>query len=77
MTGLLSLSPRDVFLDRVVCRATAGFIRATTPAQAIRVPSVAFLDDPRRWVLVLFLEKLPPEPRSFIRSVRRVGIFDV
>ena len=75
---MLSLTPSPhVFLDKVVSRATAGFIRTTTPAQGIRVPSMAFLDDPRRWVLVLFLEKLPSDPRAFIRSARRVGTFEV
>jgi hypothetical protein len=38
------------------------------------VPSVAFLDDPARWNLVLFLDKLPDISSfisaSFYRTVR-------
>ena len=53
-------------------RATARFIRDTTDAQALLVPSVGLLDHLDRWCLVLFLEKLP-DPRSFISSVEEVG----
>ena len=55
------------FLDAEVARATATFIRRTTSAEALLVPSVAFLDDPARWNLVLFLEKMPPDLRTFIK----------
>lgn len=58
------------FLDIAVARATANFVRYTTPAQALLVPSVAFLDDPKRWNLVLFLEKLPSDLTSFITATR-------
>lgn len=61
------------FLDKEIARATARFLRRTTEAQALLVPSVAFLDDLERWVLVLFLEKLPAEPREFIPSVAVEG----
>jgi RES domain-containing protein len=47
----------ECFLDREFARATAGFVRQTTPAQGILAPSVAFLDQPARWVMALFLEK--------------------
>jgi RES domain-containing protein len=56
------------FLDAEVARATATFIRHTTSAGALLVPSVAFLDEPARWNLVLFLEKLPPDLRTFITA---------
>jgi RES domain-containing protein len=56
------------FLDRSVARATANFIRRTTPAQALLVPSIAFLDDPSRWNLVLFLEKLPSDLSEWIAA---------
>lgn len=56
------------FLDLSVARATATYIRATTDAQAILVPSVGFLDQLDRWCLVLFLEKLP-QSRQFITDV--------
>jgi RES domain-containing protein len=57
------------FLDSQVARATASFIRRTTSAEALLVPSVAFLDDPARWNLVLFLEKLPPDLSRFITVI--------
>jgi RES domain-containing protein len=64
------------FLDIEVARATASFIRRTTSAEALLVPSVAFLDDPSRWNLVLFLDKLPPDLSQFIR-VTPAGTFRV
>jgi len=57
------------FLHRELCRATATYLRTVTPAQALLVPSVAFLDDLERWVAVLFLDKLPPEPGRFLTGV--------
>lgn len=61
------------FTDRAVARATARYLRHTTPAQALLVPSIALLDQLDRWVLVLFLEKLPADPRRFIRNVAIEG----
>jgi len=63
------------FLDRAVARAVAGFLRATTSAQGLLVPSVAFLDDPSRFLVVCFLEKLPSESERWIRSVTVDGNF--
>jgi hypothetical protein len=63
------------FLDKEIARATANYIRVTTPAQAVLVPSMAFLDQPHRWVGVLFLEKLPNDVREFIISVERDRVF--
>ncbi len=54
------------FLDRRVARATARFLRLTTAAEGLLVPSVAFLDDPSRWNLVLFLDKLPDDVNSYM-----------
>ena len=56
------------FLDVEVARATANFVRRTTSAEALLIPSIAFLDDPVRWSLVLFLEKLPTDLSQFIRA---------
>jgi len=56
------------FLDRRVARATARFLRLTTSAEGLLVPSVAFLDDPSRWNLVLFLDKLPADVRSYMSA---------
>lgn len=61
------------FADFGIARATANFVRSTTIAQAVFAPSMGFLDDPERWCLVAFLEKLPPDPRSFITSVTPRG----
>jgi len=63
------------FLDIAVARATAHFLRTTTTAQGLLVPSMAMLDDFNRWNLVLFLEKLPPNPALFIRRVEVEGPF--
>jgi RES domain-containing protein len=68
--------PHDVyqFLDIAYARATANFVRRTTAAEALFVPSMAFLDDTSRWNLVLFLEKLPADLTSFITPVAD-GVF--
>lgn len=71
-----SLSIQDApacFADVGFARATASFVRRATEAQALLVPSLGFLDDLERWCLVVFLEKLPPDPRSFIPSVTPCG----
>jgi hypothetical protein len=65
------------FLNRDIARATARFIRATTPAQAMQVPSVAFLDDFTQWVLVVFLEKLDRDPRTFVLRVEADDRFSI
>jgi RES domain-containing protein len=67
----------DCFKDKSIARATAHFIRNTTPARAILVPSIAFLDDRSRWCLVLFLEKLPADAREFLPSVVPDGFFQI
>ena len=64
------------FLDAEVARATATFIRRTSSAEALLVPSVGFLDDATRWNLVLFLEKLPPDLSTFIKATP-VGTFRI
>ena len=75
LVGQLSLSDAPkCFLDRSVARAVAGFLRTTTPTQALIVPSVAFLDDPSRFVVVCFLEKLP-DAEQWISSATMAGTF--
>jgi RES domain-containing protein len=64
------------FLQLEVARATARFIRATTAAQGMLVPSMGFLDKLDRWCLVLFLEKLGG-PKSFISSVTNTGVLQM
>jgi RES domain-containing protein len=71
-----ALSLADVpwcFANGHLARATARFVRSTTVAQGILVPAMAFLDDPSRWCLVVFLEKLPADPAQFITSVNPAG----
>lgn len=63
------------FLEKAVARATAHYIRTVTTVQAIIVPSMAFLDEPDRWVGVLFLERLPAAPQAFVSSVERERVF--
>ncbi len=67
----------DCFKDKNIARSTANFIRNTTLTQAIIVPSVAFLDNLEQWCLVLFLEKLLPEPRKFLPFVESDGFFQI
>jgi len=62
------------FLDREIARTTASFLRRVARVQAIFVPSLAFLDDPSRWVLVLFLERLDRGLDGIARSVDRDGV---
>jgi hypothetical protein len=57
------------FLDKELARTIASYVRVATPATAMRVPSVAFLDDLTRWSLVVFLEKVPSDPRTFITDI--------
>lgn len=61
------------FMDREIARSTARYLRETTPAQALLVPSIAFLDDLTRWNLVVFLDKLPADLRQWIHRVERLG----
>jgi hypothetical protein len=75
----------DSFKDKNIARACADFIRYTTPATAIFVPSItygaseaiAFLDAPKNWCLVIFLERLPADPREFLPAVAEDGTFRV
>ena len=64
------------FLDKAHARTTATFVRRTSAAEALLVPSIAFLDDPARWNLVLFLEKLPADLTRVI-TVHYDGVFRI
>lgn len=78
LTQQLSLHEAPTtFLDKSVARAVAGFLRVTTLAQAVLVPSIAFLDDPRRFLLVCFLDKLPADPGLWIASTMAEGVFSL
>ena len=56
------------FLDRDAARATARYLRRTTSAEGLLVPSIAFLDEPARWNLVVFLDKLPADAAKFMTA---------
>jgi RES domain-containing protein len=63
----------EIFRDVNIARAVAHRVRTTTSAQAMLVPSIAFLDDLTRWNLVVFLEKVPSEQHMWITKVDRIG----
>jgi RES domain-containing protein len=72
-----TLALRDTpscFLDRELARSTASFLRRAAGIQGIFVPSVAFLDDPTRWVLVIFLETIDDGLDRIVHSVERDGL---
>ena len=75
--GLSITGAPTCYLDKGIARAVAELIRRSTAATAIVDPSVAFLDDPERWILVVFLEKLSADPNEFIRSIQVRGTFTV
>ncbi len=55
-------------------RAVAAYLRHITEAKGLIVPSMAFLDAPHLCCLVLFLEKLPTDPRNFLAVENSVVI---
>jgi RES domain-containing protein len=67
----------QAFSDTKFARATAKFLRDTTPAQGLFVPSLGFMDQPDRWNLVIFLEKLQPDPSLHLTVIDDKGTFDV
>ena len=68
----------NCFLNKNIARATAQFIRASTVVEAIFVPSMVFLDRLDKWVLVIFLEKLPiNEPLEFLPEVTDYGYLNL
>lgn len=78
---VLRLLARDdapgCWLEPRVCRAVASFLRDALGVQGVIVPSVAFLDEPRHFNVVCFLEHLPTDSRTFLSLVRRRATVDV
>lgn len=75
-------NPPFCFLDVEQARAVAQLVHKTTTAQAILVPSMAFLDKPERRVMAVFLEKLLSDPlhgdpSHFILSATDDGTFQI
>jgi len=66
-------------LQACLCLFVNPVVKAvvTTQAQAIIVPSIAFLDKTEKWFLVLFLEKLPGDPLKFLPQAKSNGTFQV
>jgi len=62
------------FLDLTIAQTVGGYLRRITDAQALLVPSVAMLDRLDRWNLVLFLDKLPADPRQFVTQIQNTGV---
>lgn len=59
-------------LDPVAARALATFVRSTLDAEAIWVPSVAFLDRRNQGNLVIFLDRLG-SPLADLATARLLG----
>lgn len=68
-------NPPYCFLEKSLARVIAQRFRMTTSAQGIIVPSAAALDDLTRWCLVLFLEKMQPDPKNFFKAAQYEGPF--
>ena len=64
------------FLDLIMAQTIGGYLRRITDAQALLVPSVTMLDKLDRWNLVLFLDKLPADPRQFVTQVQSSGALE-
>lgn len=74
----LSLSDAPhCFLEMALAQSVAQYLRRITPVQGILAASMAFLDRADRWVLVLFLEKLPNDPHAFLTNVQAGGSFQI
>ncbi len=72
-------APDDVeaFRDYALARATAHRARSREGARGLLVPSMAFLDDPSRANLVLFMEHLGGELGPLVRAQHEAGIVEV
>jgi RES domain-containing protein len=68
----------NCFLSQSIARATANFLRRTSGVQGLLVPSMALLDRPDSWCLVVFLEKLAGDLLdTALPSVEEDGFFSV
>ncbi|MCC6943102.1 MAG: RES family NAD+ phosphorylase [Thermomicrobiales bacterium] len=66
-----------IFLDREIARSIARYARNGLHAEALLAPSVAFLDDKRRFVLVVFLEQLSGILDDYVRSIKDLGTLTI
>jgi RES domain-containing protein len=61
------------FLDGEMTLGLAERIREESTAQAIIVPSIAFVDDLTRWNLVVFLKKVPADTKKWTVKTESIG----
>ena len=70
LCGALRLENEDGgirwYFDKKRSRAVGAYLRHVTQAKGLLVPAMTALDDPEKWNLVLFLDKLPADPRAFL-----------
>jgi RES domain-containing protein len=62
-------------LDRERCRAIANRLRADGDADGLVVPSAALLDDPARFNVVVFVERLRRDLAVTVESCRMEHVF--
>src|SRR5688572_25218731 len=74
VTGLLGL-PGDAgrFLNRQVARRASEMVRDTGVCQGLLVPSMAFLDQPERFSVALFVEWLGVDLANLLTDRQDVG----
>ena len=79
--AVLALIGRDdapaCWLDRRIARGVATFFRDSLDVGGLLVPSVVHLDEPRRYNVVVFLENLGENPRSFLPRARKRATVEV
>ncbi|MBA2276887.1 MAG: RES domain-containing protein [Chloroflexia bacterium] len=56
-----------------LCQQTSSRLRQQTDARAIIVPAIGLIDQPDRWVLVVFTDKLPTYPEPFLTDLKADG----
>ncbi len=60
--------------SRDLCQETAAYLRKQTNAQPLIAPAIGLIDQPERWVLVVFTDKLPSYPEPFLTDIRPDGL---
>lgn len=63
------------FLSKDLCRSVAQRLRRETKAEGLLAPSMALLDRPERWLLVLFVDKLLNHPTQYLSDITVDGAF--
>ena len=64
----------DCFKEKNDCRVIAKYLRTITSAQAIFVPPMAFIDQPKRWNLIIFIDKFGLDSKKFVIETKRRNI---